>query len=57
MARIEGKGPFVPPTTGNDGYALIEVGGVFEFRPIKQAYIVPDFAVQGFSPSPSVEVV
>jgi len=44
----------LPPVTGNDGYAVIEVGSVAAFRAIKQAYIVPDFAISSFSPDASV---
>jgi hypothetical protein len=37
-----------PPVTGHDGYAIIEVGGVPAFRPIRQSYIVPGFNINSF---------
>lgn len=46
----------LPPVTGHDGYAVIEVGSVAAFRPIKQSYIVPAFAISSFS-GPSTQEV
>jgi len=43
-----GGGSGLPPVTGNDGYALIEVGGVPAFRPIRQSYILPVFGINSF---------
>lgn len=43
--------------TGNDGFALIELSSIAEFRPIKEEYIVPTFAVSSFAAStPVLEV-
>lgn len=44
----------LPPVTGNDGYAIIEVGSVAAFRPILEAYVVPAFAINSFAASTSV---
>jgi len=49
-----GSGSGLPTTTGNDGYALIEVSGVGAWRPIKDSYIVPAFAISSFSAVASV---
>lgn len=46
----------LPAVTGNDGYAVIEVGSVAAFRPIKQSYIVPAFAISSFN-GPSTQEV
>ena len=46
----------LPTVTGNDGYAVIEVGSVAAFRPIKQSYIVASFAVSAFG-GPSTQEV
>ena len=43
----EGSG--LPSVTGNDGYALIEIGSDAQFRPIKESYIVPFFDIISFS--------
>jgi len=49
-----GGGSGLPPVTGHDGYAVIEVGGVPAFRPIRQTYIVPGFSITGFGGPPGV---
>ena len=62
-ATIEVVGPTVatgggsiPPVTGNDGYALIEISSVAAFRVIKQSYIVAAFDITGFSGPATQEV-
>lgn len=35
-------------TTGNDGYALVEVGGQPAYRGIKESWIVPSFEINSF---------
>lgn len=44
-----GGGDGLPPTTGNDGYALIELAGVGAWRPILEEYIVPTWAIDSFA--------
>lgn len=44
-----GGGGGVPPVTGNDGYALIEVDSVAAFRPILSSYIDPSFGISAFN--------
>lgn len=45
-----------PTPTGNDGYAIIEIGGVAAFRPILQAYIQAAFAISAFGGPATQEV-
>ena len=54
IERVGGSGGSIPAPTGNDGYALIEIGSIAAFRPIKNAYIVADFDITGFSPGVAV---
>ena len=54
MARIEAPG--LPPVTGHDGYALIELGSIPAFRPIKSSYIVAPFSISGFGGPGTLEV-
>ena len=54
-----GGGSGLPPVTGNDGYAIIEVGGVAAFRPILGSYVGPGFGINSFlvsSVEPIVEI-
>lgn len=44
----------MPPVTGNDGFAVIEVGSVAAFRAIKEGWVVPTFAIGTFAPVASV---
>jgi len=54
MARIEAPG--LPPVTGHDGYALIEIGSVAAFRPVKASYIVQPFSINSFGGPGTLEV-
>lgn len=54
MARIEAPG--LPPVTGHDGYALVEVGSIAAFRPIKASYIVQGFSINSFGGPGTLEV-
>lgn len=52
-----GGGGSLPPVTGNDGYAVVEVGSVAAFRPILASYIVPAFDISAFAcTTPTQEV-
>jgi len=50
-------GSGLPPTTGNDGFALIEVDSVAAFRPILESYLVPGFDIASLTVNPSVAEV
>jgi len=49
LGGFRGSGGGMPAPTGNDGYALVEVGGVAAFRPIQGGYVDPAFGVSGFN--------
>jgi hypothetical protein len=52
-SQVNGGG-YTP--TGHDGYAVIEVGGVGAFRPIKSSYVTAAFGITGFAGPTAREV-
>lgn len=50
-------GAGLPSVTNNDGYALIEIGGVWASRAIKSSYIVAAFDISAFATSTSTREV
>jgi len=52
--QVGGSNTGLPPTTGNDGFALIELSGIAAWRVIKESYVQANFAISTFSASASV---